>query len=156
MNRKKIRHRPDFSLKQFEPWIFKSGRFNQFASCWQASEHESDALWKLYAPGGARIAIVSTMERIVQSVDLTPHAHGIPGQVEHADFDNRDMRRETGRHTIIRPGHLKRKSFEHEREVRGHILTNIIADGGTLTMAGGWNRLATNCECFCPPIARPN
>ncbi|MGA3285198.1 MAG: hypothetical protein ABSD57_12180 [Verrucomicrobiota bacterium] len=125
---------PYFSSKEYEPWIFKSGRFHQFATCWHASEHESDALWKLYAPGGAGIAIVSTMACIEQYVDLTPHMHGILGQVEYADFDNHDMRRDTGTHTVIRPGHLKRKSFEHEREVRGIIIANFIVDGPSFNM----------------------
>jgi hypothetical protein len=125
---------PYFSSKKYEPWIFKSLRFRQFATCWHASEHESDALWKLYASGGAGIAVVSTMERMYQSVDLTPHMHGILGQVEYADFDNHDMRRDTGAHTVIRPGHLKLKSFEYEREVRGIIIAEFIVDGTTHIM----------------------
>ena len=35
---------------------------------------------------------------------------------------------------MIRPGHLKRKSFEHEKEVRGIILTDLIVEGGSFTM----------------------
>jgi hypothetical protein len=125
---------PYFGLKENEPWTFKCLRFSQFATCWHASQHESDALWKVYAPGGAGIAIVSTMARIAEYVDLTPHAHGILGQVEYVDFDSHDMRRDTGAHTVIRPGHLKRKSFEHEREVRGIIMADLIVDGGRFTM----------------------
>lgn len=115
-------------FKENEPWIFKTLRFRQFAMCWHASEHESDALWKLYAPGGAGIAVVSTMERIRKAVEFTPHHHGILGQVEYVDFDHHDMRRGP---TVIRPGHLKRKSFDYEREVRGIILAEMVhvADG---------------------------
>jgi len=125
---------PCFSFKEYEPWIFKSLRFRQFATCWHASEHESDAQWKLYASSGTGIAIVSTMACVKQFVDLSPYAHGILSQVEYVDFDNHNMRRQTGGCTVIRPGHLKRKSFEHEKEVRGIIMTNLIVDGGTLTM----------------------
>ena len=123
---------PYFSLKEYEPWTFKGLRLRQFATCWHASEYESDALWKLYAPGGAGIAIVSTMACIEQYVDLTPH-HGILGQVEYVDFDGHDMLRNPSG-TVIRPGHLKRKSFEHEREVRGLIMTDYIFDGETFIM----------------------
>ncbi len=119
--------------KEWEPLTFKSLRFRQFATCWHASEHESDALWKLYAPGGAGIAIVTTMERMKQSVELTQYSHGFLGQIEYVDFDSHDMRRQTGGRTVIRPGHLKRKSFEHEREVRGMIMTNLIVDSRPFT-----------------------
>ena len=123
---------PDFSERQLEPWIFKSLRFREFATCWHASEYESDALWKLYASGGAGVAVVSTMGRLERSVDLAPY-RGILGQVEYVDFESHDMRhRPFG--TVMRPGHLKRRSFEHEREVRGLVLTNLIKDGATLTM----------------------
>ena len=124
---------PYFGLKEHEPWSFKSLRFRQFATCWHASEFESDALWKIYASGGAGIAIVSTMSRMEQCVDLKPNGSGILGQVEYEDFDNSDMRRR-GSPTVIRPGHLKRKSFEHEREVRGIIIKNLIVEGGSFIM----------------------
>jgi hypothetical protein len=124
---------PYFGLKEHEPWTFKLLRFRQFATCWHASEDESDALWKLYTSGGAGIAIQSTMKCIYEFVDLNPYG-GILGQVEYVDFESSDMRRETGIPTIIRPGHLKRKSFRHEREVRGIILKNLIVEGGAFTM----------------------
>lgn len=123
---------PYFSRKELEPWIFKSLRYTQFATCWHASEYESDAHWKLYASGGAGIALVSSMARLEQATDLTPY-QGILGQVEYVDFESHSMRRRPFG-TVIRPGHLKRRSFEHEREVRGLLLTNLIVDGGTLTM----------------------
>ena len=123
---------PYFSQKEHEPWIFKSLRLRQFATCWHASEYESDAQWRLYAPGGAGIAVVTTLARMEQSIDLKPYGHGILGQVEYVDFEVHDM---TIRPlTPIRPGHLKRKSFEHEREVRGIIMTDLIVDGSNLTL----------------------
>lgn len=121
---------PYYTTKEWEPWVFKSLRFREFATCWHASEYESDALWKLYAPGGAGIAVVSTMLRITQFVELAPDVHGMLGQIEYVNFADHDMRRGP---TVIRPGHLKRKSFEYEREVRGIILTNLIIDGSHFT-----------------------
>jgi hypothetical protein len=124
---------PYFGLKEHEPWTFKSLRYRQFATCWHASEHESDAQWKLYAAGGAGIAVVSTMARLRDSVDLNPR-QGILADVAYVDFENHGMRRQTGGRTVIRPGHLKRNSFEHEKEVRGIILTDLIVEGGSFTM----------------------
>jgi hypothetical protein len=125
--------KPHFSLKEFEPWNFKLGRLSQYATCWHASEHESDALWQLYAPGGAGIAIVSSMGRIEKSVDLTSYSYGRLGEVEYVDFETHDMWRDESP-TVIRPGHLKRKSFEYEKEVRGIVATNLITDGGKFTL----------------------
>jgi hypothetical protein len=111
-------------------WMAKSMRFRYFATCWHASEYESDAQWRIYAPGGAGIATVSTMQRMRESVDLHPYT-GIMGQVEYIDFETHDMLR---RDTHMRAGHVKRKSFEHEREVRGMIITNLIAKGARITL----------------------
>ena len=115
---------PYFTLKYYEPWTLRISRLRSYATCWHASEHESDSQWKLYASGGAGIAVVSTLERLQQSVDFLPHIHGILGQVEYVDFEHHDMRRHPFG-TPMRPGLLKRKSFEHEREVRGVVLTEL-------------------------------
>ena len=124
---------PYFSLREHEPWVFKSLRCRQFATCWHASEHESDAQWKLYSAGGAGVAVVSTMTRLRDSVDLSPRK-GILADISYVDFENHGMRRQTGGRTAIRPGHLKRKSFEHEKEVRGIILTDLIVEGESFAM----------------------
>lgn len=124
---------PHFGSKEHEPWTFQSLRLRQFATCWHASENESDALWQIYASGGAGVAITSSIERIKLSVDLTSYAYGILGEVEYVDFETHDMWRDKSS-TAIRPGHLKRKSFEHEREVRGIIGINFIVKGSSFTM----------------------
>lgn len=116
--------KPYFSMKEYEPWDIKAIRVSSYATCWHASEHESDALWKLYASGGAGVAVVATMESIQESVDFSPHVRGILGQVEYVDFEHHDMRRRPFG-TVIRSGHLKRKSFEHEKEVRGTFMVSF-------------------------------
>ncbi|SRR6266568_5181702 len=119
------------SSNRFEPWIHKSLLFRTYATCWHASPDESDAQWKLYASGGAGVAIVSSLARLSEAVDIRPYRHGILGPVEYIDFENHDMRlRPFG--TRIRPGFAKRKSFEHEKEVRGVILLDPVNHGQTL------------------------
>jgi hypothetical protein len=133
-NRENEELAPGSRAGDVEPWTWKCLRYQSLASCWHASEGcESDAQWKIYAPGGVGIAVVSSMERLLQSVSFHPHMHGILGQVEYTDFEQHDMgHRPFG--TQMSPGFAKRKSFEHEREVRGIILADLIVEGGSFTM----------------------
>lgn len=117
-----------FGPKEYETWNLKVLRLSSYATCWHASEYESDAQWKLYASGGAGIAVLSTMERLVKAVDFAPHSSGILGQVEYVDFETHNMLHKPHA-TVMRPGFLKRRSFEHEREVRGIIFMNLSFGG---------------------------
>lgn len=120
-------------VNKFEPWVHKSLLFRTYAACWHASPHESDAQWRIYAGGGAGIAVVSTMTRLARAVDIRPHRHGLLGEVEYVDLETHDMcHRPFG--TRIRPGFAKRKSFEHEKEVRGVIQMDLITDGSTIQL----------------------
>lgn len=120
---------PDFGPMDWDSMTYKFARVLRFASCWHASEYESDAQWKLYASGGAGIAILSTQERLKCSVDLRPHT-GILADMAYLDFDNSPMRRPVGHRGILQPGYLKRKCFDHEKEVRGIIVVDPIIEGG--------------------------
>jgi len=100
----------------------KAQLYTRFASCWHASPHETEAMWKLYATTHAGVAIVSNPSRLQQSVDLSSYpGKGILGPVEYLDFDKDEMILPKSFGREARPGLLKRKSFEHENEVRGLI-----------------------------------
>ena len=111
------------SITGLEPWTFKRLRLRSYAVCWYAGEDESDAQWRLYGSGAGGIAIVSTLKRLYQSVSFPPHA-GLLSDVQYVDFEKHDMsHRPFG--TAMRPGFVKRKSFEHEKEVRGIVLLEL-------------------------------
>lgn len=97
-----------------------------FVSCWHANDHESAAMWKLYAHEHRGVAIVSTVRRLIESVDVGPFEYGMLGPVEYFDFEQDDMSLTFG--LVGRPGFSKRKAFEHEREVRGMIRLKDIPD----------------------------
>lgn len=94
------------------------------ACCWYLSEHESEAMWKLYAQEG--IAIQSTFERLVASLPSgAPPSAGIHvGVVDYIDYATditRPMESPDGTprwNNSFIPLMHKRKSFEHERELR--------------------------------------
>jgi hypothetical protein len=100
----------------------KASLYTNFASCWHASPHETEAMWKLYSTTHAGVAVVSTPARLQQAVDLSPYlGAGILGPVEYLDFDKDGMILPKSFGREARPRLLKRKSFEHENEVRGLI-----------------------------------
>jgi hypothetical protein len=100
---------------------WESTRKWMYCSCWHAGGHESAGMWRLYAQSSEAIAIKSTVERLRGLAEnpgkptpgfLSPRKIHI-GMVDYIDF-------ETDR---IPPDFLsrafrKRKSFEHEKEVR--------------------------------------
>jgi hypothetical protein len=94
-----------------------------FANCWHSSEHESAALWDLYS-GQAGISIRTTVLRLKSSID--PTANYYLGNVTYCNYDT-ELPPASSMNAII-PCLLKRKSFEHEREVR--IITNHFPVGG--------------------------
>jgi hypothetical protein len=90
-----------------------------YATSWHASADESPTMWKLYSRDNAGVAIVSTMNQMRTAVDTSPHRIAMLGPVEYLDFDNDDMQLPMGTHAM--PQFSKRKSFSHEKEVRGII-----------------------------------
>lgn len=86
-------------------------KFN-FASCWHMNEHESAAMWKLYLKSDEGIAIQSTYARLKGSMLGDENVH--LGIIKYIDYDV-DFIDETNAYHVLMS---KRKSFEHEREVR--------------------------------------
>lgn len=85
-------------------------------SCWHESEHESDAMWKLYSASGQGIAIEST---IGQLRTCFGNREGLLiDRVRYMDFDRDPIEKGYKHYKLF----IKRKSFECEREVRATIL----------------------------------
>lgn len=91
--------------------LTRSLRKANFISCWHESASESAALWDLYS-GKSGVAIQSTVGRLVDSID-DPKDFFV-GRVKYIDFDTESV----PQLNLLLPTFLKRKSFEHEREVR--------------------------------------
>ena len=81
-------------------------------SCWHRSDHESDALWKLYMPGGLGVAIQSTVEQVIKAAE----EHGrriVDRNVGYVDYRASNLGNDP-----IELLSYKRKEFEHEKEFR--------------------------------------
>lgn len=106
---------PDHALRQVADAAERQVRFT-FINSWHTNDFESAALWDLYADRG--IAIQSTFSRLKDSLavyDLEPINFGI---VQYIDYQTQWL----PEGNLYYPYIHKRKSFEHEKELRAVIL----------------------------------
>jgi hypothetical protein len=101
--------------------VLRQAREYVMVNCWHMNQHESAAMWHVYAAGGEGIAIQSTFERLKNAFAGTSQEVFI-GQVRYIDFDTGKM----GTVNVFEPVLCKRKSFEHEREIRAAF---VLAEG---------------------------
>lgn len=85
-------------------------------NCWHMNEHESAAMWRLNLKSDEGIAVQSTYAKLKKS--LIDDEKIYLGKVNYIDYDTEyiDAR------NILGPFVHKRKSFEHEQEVRALVL----------------------------------
>jgi len=124
LDKKNIKSNDGNEYSWCEWQIVKEAR-SHLINCWHVNEHESDAMWKLYSSNRQSIAIQSTIERLKNCFNKTNERIWI-GQVEYVDFmiwkpNNRVFN--MGEPNTLKTFFLKRKGFEHEKEIRA--ITNI-------------------------------
>ncbi len=105
--------------------FYKSLRRCIFINSWHENEHESDAMWKLYLKSNEGIAIQSTFSRLRDCFgNETPDIY--IGRVRYIDY-SKDV---ISKDNFFNPFLRKRKSFEHERELRAIVFAyDKIEDG---------------------------
>jgi hypothetical protein len=96
-------------LSDFSKWV----RQWTFINCWHMNEHESGAMWKLYTRAEDSVAIQSTYRRLCQCLP----SNVMVGIVHYIDYETEWLPEDN---IFWRFAH-KRKSFEHERELRALI-----------------------------------
>lgn len=83
---------------------------NIYINCWHLNNYESNAMWKLYTKSNESVAIQTTYSKLQNTLDNEVFM----GQVTYIDYEN-----DTFNDIDILPLFMhKRKSFEHEKEVR--------------------------------------
>ena len=110
-----------------EMWsrIIRDTRSTMCVNCWHMSPHESAAMWSLYAREGLGVAVKSSIPRLTQT--LTDNLADKPqpvyvGLVHYVDYTTEQI----PEFNSFWPYVYKRKSFEHEKELR--IVTGILPD----------------------------
>jgi len=95
-----------------------------FVNSWHIQEHESAAMWKLYAGNASGIAIESSYNRLKKSLKTCNEYQVNIGTVKYMDY----RRNYIPVHYPLSVFLHKRKSFEHEKELRALVMANTSMD----------------------------
>ena len=105
--------------------VNRDSRLDTYVNCWHLSPHESAAMWSQYAKQGVGVAIKATVPRLTKNLtDQLLHLaqHVYVGEVHYVDYTG-DWIPENN---LYWPYVHKRKSFEHEKELR--IVSHVFPD----------------------------
>jgi hypothetical protein len=146
------------TLSQSTSRVSKEFRRYVALNCWHMNSHESAAMWKLYMKSGEGIAIQSSYRKLIASFQKCEDKINV-SLVTYVDY--KKGRIPEG--NMVYPFIHKRKSFEHEHEVRAIIFryppdgqidfsVETIPDGG-LYVPVDLDELI--CEVFVVPDSPP-
>ena len=147
---------PEEQIRLLHNYIKDKRRF-VLVNCWHENEHESDAMWKLYAGHGEGIAIKTDFGSL--KLSLVGDDPVYVGRVNYVDYDTTFIQE----NDPVAPFIHKRKSFEHEREVRAIIQKHnviggkIIVGGPDIYEAGTYHEVDTSMlikKVIVPPYAQ--
>jgi len=99
--------------RKYLTW-YENLRSKMLINCWHINEYESEAMWKLYSKSNEGIAIQSTYDRLVHSLERDRNYHTQVGLVNYLDYNMETF--ETG--NACNPFLTKLKSYDCERELR--------------------------------------
>jgi len=91
-----------------------------YVNCWHANEHESVAMWSLYARSTEGVAVCSTYRKL--SAQLPPYHYF--GLVRYIDYRSEHI----PEGNAFWPYAFKRLAFQHEQEMR--IVTQAVSPPG--------------------------
>lgn len=124
---KTIEQRPEWIKNNYNYKPEKYKKF-YFVNCWHMNDEESAAMWKIYTHNNEGIAIQSTIKRLIDCFSETAMDIYI-GKIEYIDYKKDSFKDLNTLHPFL----FKRKSFEHEKEIRAIIhdpKPEIIIDNG--------------------------
>jgi len=111
-------------------------RKNTCISCWHCNDFESEAMWKLYSANASNaVAIQTTYQQLYQALGEDPYVD--IGKVKYIDY------KKNFSGIGFSAFWYKRKSFEHEREVRA-LIRNYENSGKGILHPVNLNTLVQN------------
>ncbi len=112
----------------------RSMRAWTYVNCWHMNKYESAAMWDLYRDGQHAIAVQTTYRKLTDMMPTGVFA----GEVKYIDYNMTLMSEGNAFFPIMH----KRKSFEHEKEVRlvaspmSDVIEDMVKDGVTYSEGG--------------------
>lgn len=124
-------------------WLQESLTQSVILNCWHASEHESDAMWRLYLKDRNGVAIQSTPKRLQESLERTEY-DVYAGEVRYLDYEE-DIYHDYDEFPVMgynamTPFVHKRKFFAHENEYRAIVDLSNMEGGPAYEWSGEENK----------------
>lgn len=110
--------------------VMRMGRELLYVSCWHENPYESMAMWELYLKSGEGVAVRTTLSRLKEAFAGESDSVYI-GRVKYVDFEEDEIPWDNVFYLALH----KRKSFEHEREVRALIMNTARGHGGIVPVS---------------------
>ena len=131
--------RDEFVFSQL-PYLVQSLRKFILISCWHEGAHESAAMWKLYSREYDGIAVKTDFKSFAESLACEDQVY--VGRIEYIDYDRAFIPEAN----FFNPYLYKRKSFEHEKEVRAIVLEPPPSQGGSRDLSNAVYQIGKYCE----------
>lgn len=101
--------------------LHKKFKQKYIINCWTINETESDAMWRLYLKDNEGVAIQTTSDRILQTIEQIPESIGI-SRIRYIDYDKGQWYNKSdyphSSYNFYTPLVHKRLEFKHENEFR--------------------------------------
>jgi hypothetical protein len=129
--------------------FYRKSRESTFVSCWHTNEHESEAMWRLYAGLGGGIAVQTTYAKLVNSIEQFGEVY--IGLVRYIDYSTALFPDANAFYPVMH----KRASFAHEREVRlvWYWGAPLEPDSSPISLSIPWDIEAFAEQIFVDPYA---
>ena len=112
-------------MKRLHGWTwdkgFKENKKKFCLNCWHINQFESDSMWKLYSASNMGLAIQSSIKSFIKSINIEDRFDVYLGKIDYLNYEADIF--DYG--NLFRYFLIKRKSFEHEKEVRALVNLGI-------------------------------
>lgn len=142
----KILSIPDYKPVNWSQHYY-SQREQVAINCWHMNDFESEAMWKLYLQSNEGVAIQSTFNDFIKCFDNTD-INIYTGAVKYIDYTAEHFDIDNNFNAFLH----KRKSFEHEKELRAVIWSTAHQQQRLLDISSGGIKVPINLNTLIKKV----